>query len=76
MSIQPLSWVKLGLVSSEERFMKTVSGSFTPYYKPLIPAMNRLREVVFPGDRQWRQEDEKLYTRMREILREESEGLR
>lgn len=62
---------KLIVVSSEEMFLKTADNYFTQYYHPLAPLMNSLRKVVFPEDKPWKREDEKLYSRMGEILRED-----
>jgi hypothetical protein len=42
----------------------------------MIPCVNRLRKVVFPGGGRWKEEDKKLYSRMKEILQEAREGLK
>ena len=68
---EELAGMKLGVVAVENVFMKTITDNFTPYYKPLIPFLNGLRKIVFPRDRPWKEEDEELYSRMREILRKE-----
>ncbi|KAH6631374.1 hypothetical protein F5144DRAFT_570817 [Chaetomium tenue] len=60
---------KLIVVRSEEMFLKTADNYFTQYYHPLVPLMNSLRKVVFPGNTAWEREDERLYSRMGEILR-------
>ncbi|KAH6838333.1 hypothetical protein B0I37DRAFT_449739 [Chaetomium sp. MPI-CAGE-AT-0009] len=72
---EDLAGLKLVIVSKEDMFMETATEYFTPYYQPLVPLMNSLREVVFPGDRPWKMEDEGLYCRMREIIRKERESL-
>jgi len=64
-----LARMKLGVVAMEAIFIETITDNFTPYYKPLIPLLNRLRKTVFPKGMPWEREDEKLYSRMREILR-------
>ncbi|KAK3384287.1 hypothetical protein B0T24DRAFT_516412, partial [Lasiosphaeria ovina] len=65
---EELAKLKLGTVAKESLFMKTMTDNFTPYYEPLIPLLNRLRKIVFPKGGPWEREDEKLYSRMREIL--------
>ncbi|KAH8748461.1 hypothetical protein F5883DRAFT_436470, partial [Diaporthe sp. PMI_573] len=67
---EELAGMKLGVVAKEAIFMKTITGSFTPYYQPLTALLNRLRKTVFPKDKPWEREDEKLYPRMREIIQE------
>ena len=67
--------MKLGIVVTEPIFMKTINDNFTPYHQSLIPLLNRLRKTVFPRDKPWEKEDEKLYSQMREILRKEREDL-
>lgn len=44
---EELARLKLGTVSDEGIFRKTVTEHFTEYYKPLILWLNRLRRVVF-----------------------------
>ncbi|KAK0610050.1 hypothetical protein B0T17DRAFT_593872 [Bombardia bombarda] len=73
---EELAGMKLGVVAKEAIFMKTITDNFTPYYEPLIPLLNRLRKIVFPKDKPWEQEDEKLYSRMREILRKDWKDLK
>ncbi|KAL2259661.1 hypothetical protein VTK26DRAFT_6555 [Humicola hyalothermophila] len=67
---EELAKLKLGTVSDEGIFRKTTEDFFTNYYRPLVPWVNELRKVVFPGGGRWRREDSGLYTRMREILDE------
>jgi hypothetical protein len=66
---EDLAGIKLIVVAREEMFMKTTATYFTQYYQPLAPLMNSLRKVVFPGDKPWKRQDERLYSRMGEILR-------
>jgi len=73
---EELAKQKLGTVAKESIFMKTITDNFTPFYALLIPLLNRLRKVVFPNDKPWDREDEKLYSRMREVLRQGGEGLK
>ncbi|KAI9668712.1 MAG: hypothetical protein M1817_005196 [Caeruleum heppii] len=60
---------KYGAVSDERDFLRTAGQNFTAYYRPLIPWVNRLRKVVFPGDKRRREEDEHLGSHMQEVLR-------
>ncbi|KAL7621880.1 hypothetical protein AAE478_007380 [Parahypoxylon ruwenzoriense] len=74
--LEELVKLKLGTVAKESIFIKTITDNFTSYYKPLIPLLNRLRKIVFPRDKPWEREDENLYSRMREILRQEWKDLK
>ena len=56
--------------------MKTITDNFTPFYAPLIPLLNRLRKIVFSKDKPLEREDEKLYSPMREVLRQEGRNLK
>ncbi|KAK3382005.1 hypothetical protein B0H63DRAFT_495420 [Podospora didyma] len=58
------------VVSRTRHIYGTITDHFTSYYEPLIPLLNRLRKVVLPNDGPWEREDEKLYSRMRDILRQ------
>ncbi|RYN85705.1 hypothetical protein AA0119_g13200 [Alternaria tenuissima] len=69
LAMEELAELKLGLVSTERHFLNRITKAFTPYYRPLIPHVNRLRRAVFPMDKPWEKEDTILYTRMKEILR-------
>ena len=62
-------------MAKEAIFIKTITDNFTRYYAPFIPLMNTLRKVVFPKDKPWEREDEKLYARMRDILRQGGEDM-
>jgi hypothetical protein len=73
--MEELTKLKLGTVAKEAIFMKTITDTFTSYFEPLIPWVNRLRKIVFPRDRPQEQEDERLYPRMKEILQEACEDL-
>ncbi|KAI1441334.1 hypothetical protein F5Y02DRAFT_399871 [Annulohypoxylon stygium] len=61
---------KLDIVRDEESFWKVAEEYFTPYHKPLIPCLNRLREVVFPGGHARQDQDIDLYDAMIEVLQE------
>ncbi|PNP52373.1 hypothetical protein THARTR1_06977 [Trichoderma harzianum] len=66
-----LAGSKLAVITDSFVFRKRAGECFTPFYEPLIPMMDRLREVVFPGGVRWKQVDKGLYTVMRDILRGE-----
>ena len=68
--MEELAKTKKGEVDDEGDFLKTAEEHFTSFYHPLIPWVNRLRKVVFPGGGRWKEEDKKLYSRMKEVLRE------
>jgi hypothetical protein len=68
-----LAKIKSGTVSEERHFIKTVTEYFTPYFRPLIPWVNRLRKRVFPDGKTREKEDQELYSQMREILRKAKE---
>ncbi|UKZ47865.1 hypothetical protein TrVGV298_002098 [Trichoderma virens] len=68
-----LAGSKLGVITDSTVFCKRAKETFTAFYEPLIPLMDRLREVVFPGGVRWKRADEGLYSSMREILRDEKE---
>ena len=71
-----LVWMKLGTVRDEGIFIGTITDHFTPYYKPVIPLLNRLRKAVFPSGLPRKREDEGLYLQMRNILRKGRDDLK
>lgn len=64
-----LAHLKKGIVDDEGDFLKIVEESFTSYYQPLVLWINRLHKVVFPGVLRRKDEDKRLYTKMKETLR-------
>lgn len=70
-----LAKLKFGTIGDEGDFLKTADEKFTSSYHTLIPCVNRLRKVVFPGGGRWKEEDKKLYSKMKEILQEAREDL-
>lgn len=66
---QELACLKKGIVVDEGDFLAIAEDSFTSYFQPLIPWINRLRKVVFPGGSRWKSENKKLVFQMVEILR-------
>ncbi|KOC17685.1 hypothetical protein AFLA70_482g000711 [Aspergillus flavus AF70] len=61
---------KQGIVADEEDFVKIASELFSPYYQALVPWVNRLRRVVFPGGMRRKDDDTHLYGQMKNILQE------
>jgi hypothetical protein len=72
---EELAKMKKGEVDDEGDFLKSADDNFSPYYQPLIPWVNRLRKVVFPGGGRRKGKDEKLPSRMKEVLREARKDL-
>ncbi|TQB71503.1 hypothetical protein MPDQ_007542 [Monascus purpureus] len=68
-----LAHSKKGIVVDEGDFLKIAEETFTSYYQPLVPWVNRLRRVVFPGGMRRKDEDTRLYTQIKEILRSATE---
>lgn len=73
--MEELARMKLGVVAKETIFIRTISDNFTPFYKPLTGLLNKLQKAVFPRDKPWEREDERLYSQMREILRGRGDSL-
>lgn len=66
--MEELEELKLGTVSNDSIFHRTVQEHFTEYYRPLIPHVDRLRKKVFPGGGIWKNPNQKLYGEMKVIL--------
>jgi hypothetical protein len=60
--------IKNGKVLEQDKFNKKVDENFTPYCRPLIPCVQELCDVVFPGGKRWLEEDRELYVRMKSVL--------
>lgn len=69
-TIEALATTKIGTISDDGHFLTKMIKFVTPYFESLIPWIDKLRAIVFPNDKKWRAEDETLYERMREVLRE------
>ncbi|OTA98042.1 hypothetical protein M426DRAFT_326299 [Hypoxylon sp. CI-4A] len=67
---EELAQLKKGGIDHEGDFLRTAEENFTTYYRPMIPWVNRLRKAVFPNGGRWEREDQGLYSRMIDILRE------
>ncbi|WVO14344.1 hypothetical protein L204_101976 [Cryptococcus depauperatus] len=63
-----LAHEKAGMIGDARMFLDAANNSFTPFYKPLIPLMNKIRKKIFPNDK-WRMtENRGLYSLIKEIL--------
>ncbi|KAK9443980.1 serine/threonine-protein kinase Sgk2 [Metarhizium brunneum] len=65
---EELASSKKGVISDEEDFLQIAQENFTPYYKPLIAMVNRLRRKVFPSGERWKRPNLDLYGWMKSIL--------
>lgn len=61
---EELAYEKLGIVSDETIFERTVQDGFMDYYKSLIPCILDLRKAVFPGGKLRRKGDKDLYSQI------------
>lgn len=69
--VEELAELKSGLVGNERHFLNRISQSFTPYFEPVALWVNKLRRLLFPGDKPWQgEEDHELYGRVQRILRD------
>jgi hypothetical protein len=66
--IEELAGMKKGVVDDEGDFLETAEEHFTVYYNPLIPWVNKLRRVLFPGGGRWKRSNPSLYSDMTAIL--------
>ena len=60
---------KKAVVDDQRDFLRVAEENFTHYYQPLIPWVNTLRRVVFPGGQRWEDSNPKLYSEMKSVLR-------
>lgn len=65
MGTNELAEIKKGKVDEEDKFTKEVKKNFTAHCKPLIPCIQELRKVAFPGRKRWLREHRQLYTQMK-----------
>jgi Fungal protein kinase len=66
--MEELARIKKGEIDDESDFLESAKENFTAYYQPLIPWVNRMRRVVFPGGARWKKPDPTLYLGMKEIF--------
>nr|ODN95481.1 hypothetical protein L204_04021 [Cryptococcus depauperatus CBS 7855] len=67
-SATELAYEKAGMIGDERRFLNITRAHFTPFYKPLIPLMNRIRKEIFPNGEAWMKANRELYSLIKEIL--------
>ncbi|KAH8754110.1 serine/threonine-protein kinase Sgk2 [Diaporthe sp. PMI_573] len=70
-----LASFKKAVIDDEGDFLEIMDEYFTPYFRGLIPWINKLRRKVFPNGGRWKKENHKLYSEMEKILREAGENL-
>ncbi|KZF22629.1 hypothetical protein L228DRAFT_268018 [Xylona heveae TC161] len=75
MDIRELAEVKKGVVADEEDFLQTVEEYFTPFYQPLIPWVNRLRKIIFPGGSRRKDSSPELFSLMDDLFQKAQEAL-
>ncbi|KID81451.1 serine/threonine-protein kinase Sgk2 [Metarhizium guizhouense ARSEF 977] len=69
--VEELAELKSGLVGNERHFLNRIGQSFTTYFEPMVQWVNKLRRLLFPGDKPWEdREDHELYARVRRILQD------
>ncbi|KAE8400506.1 hypothetical protein BDV37DRAFT_274354 [Aspergillus pseudonomiae] len=73
---QKLANSKKGVVDDEADFEQTAEKYFTSYYKVLVPWVNELRRVVFPGGTRRKKPDKGLYIQMKNVLEKAAEELK
>ncbi|ESZ93418.1 serine/threonine-protein kinase Sgk2 [Sclerotinia borealis F-4128] len=77
MDDRDLGIMKTGRIANLD-FLPHAEEQFTPYYRPLVRWVAKLRMVVFPNCQRWRNEyatNPKLYSSIKKILREAREDL-
>lgn len=70
MNTRELGGAKIGVIADEEVFLTIMDDYFTPYYQPLSRWVNRLRRIVFPNNRRWKEINSKLGLEMRKPLQD------
>lgn len=68
--------LKQCLVDDKSYFYGEISFSSTPYCRDLVPCIEELRNVVFPGGQRWATQDDGLYLRMTEVLEKARDAIR
>jgi hypothetical protein len=70
-----LAALKAGMVLEGDEFNEEVDANFTAHCKALIPCIQELREVVFPGGMRWLREHRQLYTQMKSVMKQARKDL-
>lgn len=68
MDDEQLAEAKWAIVHDEKGLLEMAEGSFTSYYRPLIPWVSRLRREVFPNGMMWTSLEPMLYFAMKRVL--------
>lgn len=71
-----LAMAKLGIISMEEEFLDLAKKHFAPDYQCLIPCVNELRRVVFPGDAPSMTKRPEIYGDIYQVLRSAREDIK
>ncbi|KUL91151.1 hypothetical protein ZTR_00757 [Talaromyces verruculosus] len=71
-----LAMAKLGIISMEEEFLDLAKKHFTPRYQCLIPCVNKLRRVVFPGDAPSMTKRPEIYDEIYQVLQSAREDFK
>ncbi|KAH6883929.1 serine/threonine-protein kinase Sgk2 [Thelonectria olida] len=66
---------KKGVIDDEGDFLQIMDEYFITYFRDLMPWINRIRRKVFPNGERWKKSNPKLYSEMKEILREAGKDL-
>ena len=72
---EELAKTKKGTVDEDDKFSNEVDRHFTAYCQPLVPCIQEMRKVVFPGGKRRASEDRKVYSQMIAVLQKEREIL-
>ena len=75
MDVEGLARDKKGTVDEDDKFNDEVDRHFTAYCRPLIPCIQALRKVVFPGGKRRTSEDRIVYFEMKSELVKAKENL-
>ena len=66
---------KMGTVLEDDKFSDEVARQFTVYCRPLVPCIQEMRKVLFPGGKRQASEDRKVYSQMTAVWQKEREIL-
>ena len=73
MDVEELARDKKGTVDEDDKFIAEVDRHFTAYCQQLVPCIQEMRKVVFPGGKRRASEDRKVYSQMIAVLQKERE---
>ncbi|KAF2453033.1 hypothetical protein BDY21DRAFT_145487 [Lineolata rhizophorae] len=69
-SVDLLAEIKYELISNRSRFLSWAFDNVAPYYRPLLPWIERLRAMIFPDGLLSRNRDLSMYADIVEVLRD------